>query len=274
MPSSLVLIDHPVSSYAQKVRIALREKRIPFIIRPSPSLASTQVDPTFAKANPRLEVPLLYDGGIAIFDSTIILHYLEEKWPDQVPLLPRNPAARAEARMIEDMCDTHYEAINWGLGEVVWMGRAEGALAAHLKDIAARQIQEIFLWLEEHLEHKDYFGGDCFGWTDIAVVPFVYRSDYFSIRPMDESALAKWFARVKEIPSVRETVAEFDAAVSTMAEMTSAFISGEKIREYRDHRLEWMIKSGGIDIVAKGMLNKNIRFSWPHSSNYLLDYNK
>lgn len=274
MPSNLILIDHPVSSYSQKVRIALREKRIPFIIQPPPSLATAQPDPAFAKVNPRLEVPLLYDGDIAIFDSTIILHYLEEKWPDQVPLLPRSPAARAEARIIEDICDTHYEAINWGLGEVVWMGRAEGALEEHLKNAAARQIKEIFSWLEEHLQYKDYFGGDCFGWTDIAVVPFFYRSSYFGIRPMDETALAKWFARVKEIPSVRETIAEFDNAVSTMTEVAPAFISGKKLREYRDHRLEWMVKSGGIDIITKGMLNKNIRFSWPHSSNDLPDANK
>ena len=32
-------------------------------------------------------------------------------------------------------------------------------------------------------------------------------------------------------------------------------------REYRDHRLEWMIKSGGIDVVLKGLEKGNIRFS-------------
>lgn len=138
-------------------------------------------------------MPLLYDGSIAIFDYHHS-SYLEEKWPDQVPLLLRNSAARAEALMIEDMCDTHYEAINWSLGEVVWMGRAEGGLAGHLKNTASRQIKEIFMWLEEHLEYKNCFGGDCFDWTDIVVIPFVYRSSYFGIRPTGESALAKWFA--------------------------------------------------------------------------------
>jgi glutathione S-transferase/RNA polymerase-associated protein len=32
-------------------------------------------------------------------------------------------------------------------------------------------------------------------------------------------------------------------------------------REYRDHRLEWMIKVGGLDVVAKGLARDNIRFS-------------
>jgi glutathione S-transferase/RNA polymerase-associated protein len=32
-------------------------------------------------------------------------------------------------------------------------------------------------------------------------------------------------------------------------------------REYRDHRLEWMIKSGGVDVVIKGLERDNIRFA-------------
>jgi RNA polymerase-associated protein len=34
-------------------------------------------------------------------------------------------------------------------------------------------------------------------------------------------------------------------------------------REYRDHRLEWMIRSGGIEVVEKGLKDDTIRFSWP-----------
>jgi RNA polymerase-associated protein len=34
-------------------------------------------------------------------------------------------------------------------------------------------------------------------------------------------------------------------------------------REYRDHRLEWMVKNGGFGIVQQGLKDDNIRFSWP-----------
>ena len=37
--------------------------------------------------------------------------------------------------------------------------------------------------------------------------------------------------------------------------------SGHFVREYRDHRLEWMLRSGGLEIVVEGMQRKNIRFS-------------
>jgi glutathione S-transferase/RNA polymerase-associated protein len=38
---------------------------------------------------------------------------------------------------------------------------------------------------------------------------------------------------------------------------------GQFKREYRDHRLEWMIKTGGIDIVQEGLARHNIRFIEP-----------
>jgi len=37
--------------------------------------------------------------------------------------------------------------------------------------------------------------------------------------------------------------------------------SGQFVREYRDHRLEWMLRSGGVDVVLDGIRHKNIRFS-------------
>jgi hypothetical protein len=42
-----------------------------------------------------------------------------------------------------------------------------------------------------------------------------------------------------------------------------AYASGERRREYRDHRLEWMVKSGGIDVVLAGLRDNTIRFPWP-----------
>lgn len=46
--------------------------------------------------------------------------------------------------------------------------------------------------------------------------------------------------------------------------MADAFKKGLMRREYRDHRLEWMVKSGGIAIVLEGLERQNIRFSWPN----------
>jgi RNA polymerase-associated protein len=49
-----------------------------------------------------------------------------------------------------------------------------------------------------------------------------------------------------------------------MPTTVQAFKTGRKVREYRDHRLEWMIKSGGIEVVLAGLRDGNIRFPWPN----------
>src|SRR5206468_2797728 len=69
-------------------------------------------DDAFAAANPRLEVPALVDGDTRVFDSTIILEYIEDRWPTP-PLLPVAPAERARVRMLEELCDTYVEPISW-----------------------------------------------------------------------------------------------------------------------------------------------------------------
>jgi stringent starvation protein A len=135
-------------------------------------------------------VPVLIDGPVRIFDSTVIMEYIEERWPDP-PLLPRDPAAQAFARITEDVCDTHYEAVNWGFGEVLWYKRATGALADKLKAEAARQTAVLQAWLTERLGGLPWLGGDTFGWADAAAAPMVNRSVQYGMGPAASSPLAR-----------------------------------------------------------------------------------
>jgi glutathione S-transferase len=130
----LFLYDHPVSSYAQKVRMALRHKSLPFIKETPATLGSGQPDAAFSSANMRMEVPALIDGDFKIFDSTAILMYLEDAYPEP-SLFPAGstPQRKAEARIIEEVCDTHYEAVNWALGEIDSFKRAQGEEAERLR---------------------------------------------------------------------------------------------------------------------------------------------
>jgi RNA polymerase-associated protein len=94
----------------------------------------------------------------------------------------------------------------------------------------------------------------------------VNRSVHYGMGPASGSALARWHRRLCKRPSVAQTFAEFDAAASRMAGAATLYTTGGRRREYRDHRLEWMIKSGGIDVVLAGLRDDNIRFSWPSTS--------
>lgn len=93
----------PLSLFSRKVEIALREKGIAY---EREFVAFTQTrgyepkHPAVLAHNPKRQVPVLVDGDLALFDSTVILEYLEERHP-QPPLYPVGPAERARCRLIE-----------------------------------------------------------------------------------------------------------------------------------------------------------------------------
>lgn len=258
---TLLLWDHPFSPYAQKVRIALREKGLAFESRVPGGLGAGGAAGDFLAASPRAEVPALIDGEVSIFDSTVILEYLEDAYPEH-RLLPPSPADRARVRMLEDVVDTHLEAVNWGLTEVRAFGRGKGDCAPALEEAAGRQIAGVFAWLERELGDREWFNDDTFGWGDLSVVPYVNGSAGHGHAPSGK--LGDWLARANARPSVRDTMAEAKALRDAGADMGSVAKLVERglfKREYRDHRLEWMIRSGGMQVVADGMARNTIRFT-------------
>ncbi len=267
---TVFVYDHPLSPYAQKVKIALLEKGIEFEAPLPTDLGSGALAEDFARTNPRGEVPALVDGEVRIFDSTIICEYIEDRWPDPA-LLPAAPAERARARMLEEVMDTHYEAINWALGEIVHFGRATGELRDTLMHAATEQTRAWQSWLTGQLGGDDWYGGDAFGWGDLAVIPYVNGSTGFGLGPAADTALGRWQARC----NARASVAAVNAAAAAMAmegnpagmaAVRELLERGLFKREYRDHRLEWMIRSGGIQVVIDGLEKGNIRFTEPFPS--------
>lgn len=257
---TVTLYEHPLSPYAQKVKIALDEKGVPYEARMPVALGTGQPDREFLKSNPRGEVPSLIDGDVAVFDSTIILEYIEDKWPEP-PLLPPAPEARARARMIEEVMDTSFEPINWGLGEIRWFKRVEGERARALEARASAQARGLYEWLTRQLGGAEWFGGERFGWADLSVVPYLNGAHANGIGPSETSPLGEWLLRVNRRASVAKAAGAASAVLGTMGEVHRAIESGLFKREYRDHRLEWMIRSGGLDVVLEGMKKDNIRFS-------------
>ncbi|HEY8697790.1 MAG TPA: glutathione S-transferase family protein [Rhizomicrobium sp.] len=257
---TVIVYEHPLSPYAQKVKIALDEKGVAYETRMPVAIGTGQPDREFLKSNPRGEVPSLIDGDDAIFDSTIILEYIEDKWPAP-PLLPKSPLARAQARTIEEVMDTSFEPINWGLGEIKWFKRAEGERARTLEARAHAQARGIYDWLTRQLGDGPWFGGASFGWGDLSVVPYLNGARGNRIGPDETSSLGRWLARANARPSVAKAAGAAAAVLASMSQVHSAIESGLFKREYRDHRLEWMIRSGGIEVVLEGIRKDNIRFS-------------
>jgi glutathione S-transferase/RNA polymerase-associated protein len=259
----ITLYDHPLSPYAQKVKIALREKGLAYEAPMPGGLGAGGAAGPFVEASPRAEVPALVDGDVRVFDSTIILEYLDDAYPEPA-MRPASAGERARVRMLEEVMDTHFEAINWGLSEIRWFRRAEGAQAEAMFVAARQQTEGFFAWLEKQLGDREWFNGETFGWGDLSVVPYLNGSVGHGVPPANGSRLAAWLARANARPSVAACVADIaalNASGATMPNVAELVEKGLFKREYRDHRLEWMIKSGGVDVVLKGLERDNIRFA-------------
>ena len=247
---ALRLFDHPLSPYSQKIKIALREKGVTFEACLPTGLGSGAQNDGLGAANPRGEVPaLVLETGEALFESTVLLEFIEERWPEP-PLAPPSALGRARARMIEEAMDTHYEAINWALGEIHHFGRSDGALRDQLLAGAEADLQRWYAWLEAQLGDAPWFGGESFGWADAAVLPHLLGSEAFGLGPAPESPLGTGGASLEAVRAALE--------------------AGLFKREYRDHRLEWMLRHGGLAVVQEGLARGNIRFTEPFSADGIL----
>src|SRR5262245_45678082 len=104
------LYSGPLSMFGAKAEIAAREKGLAFELVMVPFDMDRLYDPKHPEVlriNPKRQVPVLVDGAVEIFDSTQIFEYLEGLAPTP-PLWPRDPAARARARLLELKSDEVY----------------------------------------------------------------------------------------------------------------------------------------------------------------------
>ncbi|MEL6828749.1 MAG: glutathione S-transferase family protein [Pseudomonadota bacterium] len=258
----LIIYEHPLSPYAQKVKIALREKQVPFELRFPEGIGAGATEGAFASASLRGEVPALIHDGFAVHDSSIMLDYIEDVWPEP-PMLPAFPKDRARVRMLEDYMDTWVEAISWGLGELVFFKRGTPDVRDAMMNKVGDQLFEVYTYLEAQLGDRSWFNGDSFGWGDLSAVPFINGVAGFGFRPPEGSAVAAWFERINQRESVAQTRNESAASMTGMELVAEAVEQKLFKRQYRDHRLEWMLKTGGRDIILDGMDQGTIRFTGP-----------
>ena len=98
------LISGVLSNNAAKVRIVLGEKGVDVELVEVPWTKARAWEPkprALLDTNPRAQVPVLMDGDLTLWDSTVINEYLEDKHPEP-SLRPASVKARALCRLLED----------------------------------------------------------------------------------------------------------------------------------------------------------------------------
>ncbi len=253
----IALYEIPISPYVRKVKLALLEKGLAFERR---RLSPRELDGAeLGTLNARREVPTLVDDGLSLVDSTVICEYLEEKYPEPA-LYPKTPAARARARMLEELADSQFDAAVWAVMEVLFFGRASGELAEKLLTGAKSSIHAHMDRMERELGAAPFLTGESFGIADIAFLPHLAGAALFGVKPgADRPRVSDWVKRLRARPSVQTDEAEVRASLDDGG--SDAEQARQRPRQYRDHRLEWILAHGGFPIIRDGLEAGTIQFS-------------
>jgi glutathione S-transferase len=210
------LYSGPLSLFTSKVRIALAEKGLAYErVEVGWSLAKRYEPhhPDVVALNPKRQVPVLVDGELAVYDSTVILEYLEDRHPEP-PLYPAGAAARARCRQLEAAADEilfpHvWTLIDRGFYPAGAAGSDEGAHVAARAAIA-RFCDE----REKDLADRAWLCG-AFSVADVATFVFLHVAGTLGAPagPQHER-LRGWLARCAARPAVAHEVAEMTAFVA------------------------------------------------------------
>lgn len=240
------LFTFTTSPYARKVRIALDYKGITYeAVERCYSLDRKE---DLRDASIRAEVPVLVlDDGRRIIDSTIICEFIEETHPEP-PLYPRDPYERARMRAIEDLCDRAFDAVSYGY--FIGLLRTDAPEASKMKAEAKAEYETLLGVLERELGTKDFFCG-ALSIADIAAVCHIPTVRAMEIELARFPTLQAWMSRMRTIPAIAEDLKRMRHQMAHMTNIASELEGPDGKIHWRDSRLEWPIRHGFVDFIAR-----------------------
>jgi glutathione S-transferase len=197
------LYAHPFSSYCWKALIALYENNIDFEYK---SLETPGVGEELFRLWPLTKFPLLVDGGKTIMESSTIIEHLQIHHPGPVTLIPADPDAAIEARMMDRIFDNY--VMNAMQPLVNNMIRPEGERDPYLAPGIHAALDKSYAWLDGYMATRTWATGDNFTLADCAAAPSLFYADWAYEIPAGLTHLRAYRARLLARPSVARAVDE------------------------------------------------------------------
>lgn len=216
MSEKLKLISHKLCPYVQRAVISLTEKGVPF---ERIDIDLDNKPDWFLKISPLGKVPVLQVGDKVVFESAVILEYLEETQPK--PLHSKDPLTRAEHRAWMEFGSAVLADI-WGL---------ETATDEAAFNVKVKQATEKFARLETRLVAAPWFDGESFSLVDAVFAPvFRYFDTFDEIGDFgilaDKPKISRWRKSLRERPSVVAAVsAEYPTLLRAFMKKHKSYLS-------------------------------------------------
>lgn len=237
----LRLYHYDRSTAAQRVRLLIEEKGLEWesVIVDTARGDVDQLPDNYHQMNPKGLVPVVEYNGRGIAESTIILEYLEDAFPE-TSFRPNSPEDRAEMRLWMHRIGDGVHVASRTIGvcivnRFIYLEQGQEKIQkyrAHMKDLVRRDNDQIntemglespllpralktfrglFSDMNARLETHDWLAGDAYSLADIALVVYLRRMESFQMAPLwqEMTHLNDWYARIAARPAWKKAVVDW-----------------------------------------------------------------
>ncbi|HEX5057234.1 MAG TPA: glutathione S-transferase N-terminal domain-containing protein [Gammaproteobacteria bacterium] len=193
----MTLYSEPDSPLSHRTRIVLAEKDI--------AVEVLDVDPAnkpedLLALNPYEIMPTLVDRELTLYDSRVIMEYLDERFPHP-PLLPVDPVSRARCRLALYRVEQDWYTL---LRDIEGGGESD-------KQKARKYLRESVLSIGPIVEKMPYFMYEEFTIVDCTIAPVLWRLNHYGIElPPQSKAVFKYAERLFARPSFKSSLSDLE----------------------------------------------------------------
>ena len=203
--SSMTYFSDGRDHYSHRVRIVLAEKGVSVdVVEVEPN----QIPLDIAEFNPYNSLPILHDRDLVLYESKVMMEYLDERFPHP-PLLPVYPIARAQSRLW-----IHRIEKDWTpLVDLILRNNNKSKV-----DLAAKELKEGLLSIGPIFNEMPFFMSEEFTLVDCCLAPILWRLDTLGIRltqTRQTKPLMDYMERLFARKSFRESLTEFEREMRT-----------------------------------------------------------
>ena len=185
--TSMALFSDPLDHYSHRVRIVMAEKGVTGEIIDS-NLDSLSDE--LLEVSPYAELPVLVDRDVCLYDSVVLMEYLDERFPHP-PLLPVYPVSRAEIRLFIQRIQKD------------WCEMFDNLVSAKLSDSGLKKTRQEFksqiIALSPILKEKPFFMSEDFSLVDCCIAPILWRLPLIGIELQKDTKTKPIYAYMQRI---------------------------------------------------------------------------
>ncbi len=196
--SVMTLFSKSVCAQSHRARIVLAEKgiNVDLINVEGPELPEDLLD-----LNPYHSLPTLVDRDLVLYESRVIMEYLDERFPHP-PLMPVDPVSRAHFRLALFRIEKDWYEL---------ADKIESSGDTKSANQARKQLKESLISSGEIFATKPFFISDDFSLVDCTVAPILWRLQHFGIElPGNVKPILQYMDRIFSRPSFQASLSELE----------------------------------------------------------------